>query len=118
MPSFKSEFSHAVRLKEGRRIRETYPDKIPIICEKSNVEKTIPQIDKKKYLVPIDLTLGQFIYVIRKRLQLKSDQALFVLINGSSPSHSTLMSELYKSNKESDEYLYITYAAESTFGYI
>ena len=114
---FKNEFSHAIRLKEGLRIREKHPDKIPIICEKSNVEKVLPQLDKKKYLVPHDLTLGQFIYVIRKRMSLNSNQALFVLINGQSPSQNTLISEIYKHNKSSDEYLYVTYAAENTFGH-
>jgi GABA(A) receptor-associated protein len=36
------------------------------------VEKSdIATIDKKKYLVPADLTVGQFVYVIRKRIKLR-----------------------------------------------
>ena len=39
-----------------------------VICEKAD-RTDIPLIDKKKYLVPSDLTVGQFVYVIRKRIK-------------------------------------------------
>ena len=51
-----------------------------MICEK--VEKSdIPTIDKKKYLVPADLTVGQFVYVIRKRIKLSPEKAIFIFVN-------------------------------------
>lgn len=40
-----------------------------MICEKAE-KSDIPEIDKRKYLVPADLTVGQFVYVIRKRIML------------------------------------------------
>ena len=43
-----------------------YPDRIPVICEK-DPRSDIPPVDKRKYLIPMDLTVGQFVYVIRKR---------------------------------------------------
>lgn len=68
------------RKAEADRIRQKYPDRIPVICEK--VEKSdIPTIDKKKYLVPADLTVGQFVYVIRKRIKLSSEKAIFMFVN-------------------------------------
>ena len=37
----------------------------------------------KKYLVPSDLTMGQFLNVIRQRIKVKdSSLALFLLVNG------------------------------------
>jgi GABA(A) receptor-associated protein len=39
-----------------------------------------PEIDKKKYLVPTDLTVGQFVYVIRKRIDLNAEKALYVFV--------------------------------------
>ena len=39
-------------------------NRIPIIVESSDTN--IPKIDKKKFLVPNDITCGQFLYVIRK----------------------------------------------------
>ena len=49
-----------------------------MICEKAPKSDDIPDIDKKKYLVPCDLTVGQFVYVIRKRIKLKPEKALFI----------------------------------------
>ncbi len=47
------------------RIRSKYPDRIPIICEKDE-KSNVPVIDKKKFLVPGDLTVAGFLLVIRK----------------------------------------------------
>jgi GABA(A) receptor-associated protein len=67
------------RKAEAERIRQKYPDRIPVICEK--VDKSdIPTIDKKKYLVPADLTVGQFVYVIRKRIKLSPEKAIFIFV--------------------------------------
>jgi GABA(A) receptor-associated protein len=49
------------------RVRSKYPDRIPVICEKA-AKSNVPDIDKKKYLVPSDLTVGQFVLVVRKVL--------------------------------------------------
>lgn len=68
------------RKAEADRIRTKYPDRIPVICEK--VDKSdIATIDKKKYLVPSDLTVGQFVYVIRKRIKLSPEKAIFIFVN-------------------------------------
>lgn len=50
------------RKSEAERIRAKYPDRVPVICEKAD-RSDIPDIDKKKYLVPADLTVGQYHYV-------------------------------------------------------
>jgi GABA(A) receptor-associated protein len=58
------------RLAESDRIRAKYPDRVPCIVEKAE-KSDIAAIDKKKFLVPSDLTVGQFVYVIRKRIKLR-----------------------------------------------
>jgi GABA(A) receptor-associated protein len=115
IPAFKKKFSFAERVNEVQRIREKYPDRIPIIVEKLNNSKA-PFIDKNKYLVPFDLTVGQFIYVIRKRMSLPSEQALYIFIKDSIPSSSSLMLNLYEWYKDNDGYLYVFYSSENTFG--
>jgi len=97
-------------------ILNKYPDRIPVICEKSHNDTITPEIDKQKYLVPNDLTVGQFIYVIRKRMSVNVNKALFVFINNKIPPSAQLLSELYMYDKHEDEYLYITYSFENTFG--
>lgn len=115
---FKSEMSFEKRLEESTRVITKYPDRIPVICEKidSKKNKDIPEIDKKKYLVPNDLTIGQFLYVVRSRIKLPSEKAIFLFIDGSIPSTSLMLSQLYQSKKDKDGFLYIEYSGENTFG--
>ena len=59
---FKDKFSFEKRLVESTRIMEKYPDRVPIICEKSGNSPDIPDIDKNKYLkIPNNI---QYILVI------------------------------------------------------
>lgn len=69
------------RKEESKKIREKYPDRVPVICEKDPKSK-MKNIDKTKYLVPNDLTVSQFSYIIRKRLELDKSSALFLLVAG------------------------------------
>jgi GABA(A) receptor-associated protein len=113
--NFKNKFSLESRKIESDKIVKRYPDRKPIIVEKSS-SSDIMQIDKKKYLVPSDLTVGQFIYVIRKRINLPSDQAIYIFINNTLPPTASLISNIYEAHKDEDGFLYATYSAESTFG--
>lgn len=105
------------RKDESERIIAKYPDRIPIIVQLSENCKDIPDIDKKKYLVPNDLTLGQLIYVIRKRIKLTPEQAIFVFVNGTLPPTSILVSQIYKQHKDEDNFLYCEISGENCFGY-
>ena len=78
--------------------------------------KATPKIDKVKYLVPKDLTMAQFMYVIRKRMELSSNSALFAFVNNTIPPSSSLLSDIYEQHKDEDGFLYITYSGEQTFG--
>ncbi|XP_027922049.1 autophagy-related protein 8C-like isoform X1 [Vigna unguiculata] len=113
--SFKLEHPLERRQAESARIRDKYPDRIPVIVERA--ERTdIPDIDKKKYLVPADLTVGQFVYVVRKRIKVSAEKAIFVFINNTLPPTAALMSSIYEENKDDDGFLYMTYSGENTFG--
>ncbi|THW67096.1 light chain 3 [Aureobasidium pullulans] len=112
---FKDEHPFEKRKAEAERIRVKYTDRIPVICEK--VEKSdIATIDKKKYLVPADLTVGQFVYVIRKRIKLSPEKAIFIFVDEVLPPTAALMSSIYEEHKDEDGFLYITYSGENTFG--
>ena len=105
------------RGKEAERIIKKYPGRIPVICE-SKHQQNVMDLDKTKYLVPKDLTMGQFTYVIRKRIKLKAEEALFLIHqkNNVMPSSNELVSQFYKDNKDEDGFLYSTVAAQETFG--
>ena len=39
----------------------------------------------RRYLVPADLTVGQFVYVVRKKVNLTPEKAIFVFVNNILP---------------------------------
>jgi len=112
---FKDEHPFEKRKAEAERIRQKYPDRIPVICEKAD-KTDIPTIDKKKYLVPSDLTVGQFVYVIRKRIKLAPEKAIFIFVDEVLPPAAALMSAIYEEHKDEDGFLYVSYSGENTFG--
>lgn len=115
---FKSLHNFEERLSESRRVTQKYPERVPIVCEKSkSYNDRIPNLDKSKYLVPADLTVGQFMYVIRKRIKLSSEQAIFIFVNGTIPSTNVAIYQLYDSCKDDDGFLYLSYSGENTFGF-
>lgn len=116
LSQFKQEFDFETRKGESTRIKEKYQDRIPIIVERSH-KSDIADIDKKKYLVPNDITIGQFVYIIRKRIELTSEKAIFLFTEKNSiPPTSCLVSEIYDQYKNDDGFLYLVYAGENTFG--
>ncbi len=113
---FKSAHSFETRLDESRRIKEKFPGRVPVVVERASKSLDLPAIDKSKFLVPGDLTVSQFVFVVRKRLALSSEQSLFLFCSGTLPTTGTLMRELYSQFADADGFLYILYAAENTFG--
>jgi hypothetical protein len=57
------------------------------------------------------LTVGQFCYVIRKRIKLAPEKAIFIFVNEVLPPTAALMSSIYEEHKDDDGFLYITYAS-------
>ena len=115
MKTFREKFSFESRLQESTKIMNKYPDRVPIICSKSR-NSTVPQIDKEKYLVPSDLTMGQFVFVIRKRIKLDPAVGIFLFVNNVLPPTASLVGSIYHSYKNEDGFLYVTYSGENTFG--
>lgn len=102
--------------KESDRIIQKYPSRRPIIVQKDKKCKTLQDIDKNKYLVPCDMTMSEFMYIVRKRINLESSQALFILVNNSLIGSTTQIGHIYEKNKNEDGFLYVQYTGENTFG--
>ncbi len=114
-PTYKSLHSLESLTSECDYIRQKYPDRIPVIIERRN--RDTPEIDNKKFLVPADLTCGQLLYVIRKRLKLTATGAIFIFVNNQLLPASVLLSQIYTENADISGYLFCIYSKEDTFGY-
>ena len=79
--------------------------------------------------------MGQFVYVIRKRIKLAPEKAIFIFVNEVLPPTAALMSAIYEehkcvelqllaseskltfpANRDEDGFLYVSYSGENTFG--
>ena len=112
---FKKTFTFEERCNQSNNIRLKYPNRIPIFVSRS-CTNNCPKIDRNKYLVPHDLTVGQFMYVIRRRIKLSPEESIYLFVNNKIPTTSSLLSHIYEFNKSPDGFLYIIYSGESTFG--
>ena len=97
-------------------ILRRYPDRIPVfVYSHPNLEHL--KLDKEKFLVNKDITISDFIYIIRKRIKLKPEEALFLSFNDNILNSNMLLLDVYEKykNKE-DKMLYCMYSLENTFG--
>lgn len=102
---------------EADKLRAKYPGKIPIFVTRGTTSNDIPDLPKHKFLAPSHLSVGQFIYIIRRQMSLPPEKALFVFVDNTLPTSSALLSELYATYKSPDGALRMTYTSENTFGF-
>lgn len=103
--------------KEDReRLRIKYPGMVPLFVSKAPHSKHTPDIKKKKFLVPSDYTVANVLYVIRKYMDIRPEQGIFLFINYHLPSTMLTMAEVERLYADKDGLLRVTYALENTFG--
>lgn len=103
------------RQNEASRMLSKHPDRVPLIVERAPGSK-LPQIDRRKWLVPRDMTMGQWMTVLRKRISISSSEGLFVFVNNVLPTTSATVGQIYDDHKEATGLLLMTYTKQSTFG--
>jgi GABA(A) receptor-associated protein len=117
-----SRFTEQKSVEERRRESEgvmiKHPNRIPVILETAASSSKLA-LKSTKFLVPKDLTMAEFMCVLRKRHlpALPSSNAIFLFINNSIPPATWMFDEIYKSMRNiEDGFLYMTLSEETTFG--
>eukprot|EP00916_Digyalum_oweni_P016950 GHVL01027787.1.p1 GENE.GHVL01027787.1~~GHVL01027787.1.p1 ORF type:complete len:141 (+),score=26.48 GHVL01027787.1:172-594(+) len=115
------------RIAEAQKIKERYPDRYPVICEKA-LYSDLPDLQKKKFLVTSIMTIGEFKYIMQKHINqhmtqtddsiLEPDKTIYLYVanTNTSPTGSALLIDLYNQYKNKDGFLYLTYTSENTLG--
>lgn len=91
------------------RLLKRYPDKIPVYIE---------GISQNKFLVPYDITVAQFLYMLREKVLMTPTESIFVFFGKTReimPSNM-IIREIYDRLKDDDDMLYAFYAKENVFG--
>ncbi|KAL3652968.1 Autophagy-related protein 8i [Castilleja foliolosa] len=112
---FKEQFTFEERVTESQDIIAKYPDRVPVVAEKYT-KSDLAEMEKKKFLVPRDMSVGQFIHILSGRLHLAPGKAVFVFVKNTLPQTSSLIESVYDSYKDEDGFLYMCYSSEKTFG--
>lgn len=111
---YKIENALVKRVLESQNILFKYPDRIPVIVE--TFSTSTPTLSKNKFIVPKDLSVGQFLYILRKKIQLDPKHSIYLFVRNILPPISKTMSEVYQDYRDVDGFLYLSYTKENTFG--
>lgn len=98
-------------------IKQQYPNYIPIIVRTNKKDKDL-KLTKTKFLVTSEITLAQFLVILRKKISvIKSTESIFLLINDTLSPVTLTLSSIYNEKKDIDtNMLFITVCKENTFG--
>jgi GABA(A) receptor-associated protein len=99
----------------ANRILTKYKRRVPVLIWEQG-----PGIDmrKRKFIVPIDITLGQFLYVLRKQIKnITEAEGIFIFVtqNNAMLPVASVMSTIYDQHNI-DGFLRFTVTKENTFG--
>lgn len=103
------------RKAEAQAVLRKYPDRVPMIVQRAP-RSTITELMMCKFLVPREVTVAQFIWILRQRLKLNADKAVYLFVQRTLPQSSAVLGELYDQCRDADGFLYAMYSGESTFG--
>jgi GABA(A) receptor-associated protein len=108
--NFRAMYSFKNRLEEADRVLSKHKNMIPIIIEKANTSN-VKNINKHKWLVPIEFTVAQFILMIRQQLNIDLNEKIFLFVNNDyKPSLEEKLGNVYNKYKDADNFLYCTYS--------
>ncbi|XP_074593304.1 gamma-aminobutyric acid receptor-associated protein-like 2 [Brevipalpus obovatus] len=113
--AFKEKHSAEQRFSESSAIRDKFPDCVPVVVQKS-AKSHLKDLDKCKWVVPYDLTVAQFMYILRDRLKLTQKESIYVFIDRTLPQSSATIGELWTRHRDEDNFLYFMFSEENTFG--
>ena len=117
--SFKDENTFEKRKMLSDKILTTYSDRVPVIVERSTQARSdIPEIDRKKFLTPSDITVAKFQSEIRKHISIPPSTSIFLFVSGKNimPQAAQTMDQLHSLYKDEDGFLYIEYSGHEIFG--
>ena len=80
--SFKERYSLNKRKQLSKEAQTKYENKYALIIEKTNKSKDkLVKVANPKFLIPKTFTIGQVSQIVRQKLNLTKEQALFLLVN-------------------------------------
>ncbi len=110
--------SFEARKKRSNSLLSKYPDKIPVILEKSSKDKYLPKVDKNKLLVAHNMTVATIIQLLKTHIKIDEKTSIYIMVSNNNVmlSGSQSISDIYKNHQSNDGFLYLEYCTENVFG--
>ena len=89
-----------------------YPDRVPVYVRKApNAKDNLDDLEKHNYLIPVDMTVENFLHVIRKHVKLSSSQTISIFISKKDIliPNSSMFGDIYNQYVDDDKMLHIDY---------
>lgn len=103
------------KLRENATLEKRYPSKLPVIIYTKC--KNVAEPQKCKYLIDKGVSIAEFLSVLRKYIKLEPTESIYLFTEDNTiPPSSHLMSQVYNDHKNEDNFLYLEYTLENTFG--
>lgn len=115
--TFKKQLSSDRRKELYDKIVGQHSDRLPVIVEAGIGSKL--KLHCTKYIVPKNISVGEFLLKVRDQTEVDSGMALFLFCgtyNWVLVPPTNTMEELYNRYKDTDGFLYLVLAQENTFG--
>ena len=104
-------------------MRRKFPDRLPVFLAKAKscTRLDVPEVDKNKYLAPKTLTVAELMAVVRKRIVVAPEVALFFMVKVGKqgvllPSSMTIGEAYEQFVNDGTNFLELEYMGENTFG--
>ena len=111
---YKKSNSYVERKARSARLLKQYPDNFPVIIE-ADPYSTQTQMTHK-CLVHNALTIANIQQILRKKLKLNEYQAIYICTGQTILSGTLTIEYVYNHYKSDDDFLYLTYCNENSFG--
>jgi GABA(A) receptor-associated protein len=110
--------------KKIEQLLSKHPDRIPIVI--SSVSHKIHGINR--FIVPLDMTVGGFMTLLRKKVELSVNESIFIFVKKNINSQSSVskgdilaptsatLGSLYEQHKDDKLVLNLAYEKENVFG--
>lgn len=96
-------------------LSDKFHNKVPVMLE--DISGDLLKLKKSKFLLDKEITLGQFMCIIRKKNTIEPNEAIYVFCDNVLPKSNTSMIDLWNEHHKSDDnILHLTCSKENTFG--
>jgi len=107
-----------IRKEDVEKILKNHPDNVPIIVSYDGKDGNGTK--NYRFIVRPDITPAQFLTIFRRKIKLRSTEAIYIFIINNKqvilPIYSSSMTSLYQEHKDENLILNIRIEKENSFG--